>query len=306
MYLDPKEYEEMVDQLKLLTVVVQQRTDELEELKSLFEASSIELDEKKGQLSVLTNALDVMETKLNEESYVKAAYKEHGGKVLTQASQILATAENVTNEIQKVHNKVERAQSVNRDNQQSTSAFAVSIQENIDCFISSTMQVYETNMSSMDQIHTGLGKVLEQKHESVSEIKRKMSSFQEHVATACQDNQEFQLELSAKLDEEADNTEEKTSDLMVLVQTQAERSQSMLDEAKLISDNVLELLAITEQSYNLQTKLTEQMVNVFATSKSNVESNLKTLSSLTDQLVKKQKDQLAEMQEAVCSLCLYF
>ncbi|XP_078487897.1 kinesin-like protein KIF11 [Ciona intestinalis] len=296
IYLDPKQYEEMVEKMKELTSTLQQRTQEMDEFKFLFKNSSNELNEIKQQYEILNDDLTLTRMKLAEQTHLKDAYMKHGMKVTDQATELLITAENVTNEIEKVHDKVARVETTNHENLNSTSNFTETMQANISRLNSDTMLMLERNNNSMEKVHDALNNIVKQQKKNISAIKGQVSQWDKAVSVMSQNFQQLHESLSLKLNE---GYEENTTaiaqhqeTLLLVLQT----SMQKLLDFKSQSKHLVETFDLVESTSNQQRQLCEARKQIYASSKKTLDLNISVFNKASDQLIEEQKDDLTAMK----------
>nr|CAB3258944.1 kinesin-like protein KIF11 [Phallusia mammillata] len=306
IYLDPKQYQDMQNKIEELTATLQMRNEEVEKYKGLFTDTN-------NELSAIQEVLQTTKTELTQQRFLKNAHIEHGSEVTAQANELLTTANIVTEDIVKVHDKVKRVETANNANLSMAETVAERVKDDVSLLQSGTLSILQQTTSCMDKMVADFDLMKAKEDENCRQINFQMSLFKNFMLDAYEENckcQKTTLDLMNSLDEKLSASQIRHKDELVRqmeslstkINTLTSVSTSIEDLVKLIQTSTqfqrqeLQMQMETLQNHReMVENLVEDTENQVNEMISNAQVEVDTMKAQMDEMVKLQKQNLEAM-----------
>ncbi|CAK8680879.1 unnamed protein product [Clavelina lepadiformis] len=236
IYVDPKQYEMMVAKIEELTTLVDYRQEEAEKFQELFKDSQDELNERTEQLKGIQEDLEQTKQMFAEQSHLKEVYKEHGAHMVDHATELVGTVSEVTGDISKVHDKVERAKNINKNNVNTLRSYSGRIKEDFHLLCDGTMGIFHQNKQGIKKLLSGFDKISKDQVKMFDTISAQVLEWKEAMATMHRETND-RLDLLTKKSLEQSNEH---NDALV---KQKENMTSQMDK---YNDNMIKFDDVTK------------------------------------------------------------
>nr|XP_039260163.1 kinesin-like protein KIF11-A [Styela clava] len=185
--MDKKQYDEMTERLEELETTVKQRQEELDNYKELFTGVSEELRIKSEEYLVLQGEFHETRQQMLEQSHLAVVKGEHGIQTVKDGLEVVAVTDEVTDNIDKVHNKVDRMKHADNANETAAKNHCTRISNKAEGLNSQTSEIIQMNKLYMENSIKNLDAMSERRTREKNEFDQMLLEFQTSVDQSVKD-----------------------------------------------------------------------------------------------------------------------
>jgi len=270
VYLPTSQYEELKRSLEIAEANLIQKCEEISNYENLFQIKEEETKNLKEELLKIVEESKQTQGKLTEAISEKKQLARYGNKVYEEATKLKETFEVVSDDLIKVHEKVDRVKDVNLSNVEN-------LQQLVDNMKFKISSVCSSTSASINNVHKSLVEDLNQNFDEINELNEKFSEDLQQMNTKLEtlkthfkitsDNMEMVLQKDDKNIEEnqkilikLQETLEKNLQIFHSIQRPVKEIQIKMKETEKLQERFMQtsldsISSMKDTSVNLKTYL---------------------------------------------------